>query len=99
MGCSPFKSCSTNYTAPAPNPSPSRWTMITKVQLDNAYVLKVRYHDCNNFEGVKIMVYKGQYKPRAVLDPHFEDTTCSPIARFKPTDEGWRLAVDLCGRY
>lgn len=79
--------------APAPNPSQSRWTLIERVEFENAYVLKVEYHDCTNFEGVKIIVFRGNYYKRIVLDPHFEDSDTSPIARFKPTE--WELACQF----
>jgi hypothetical protein len=57
--------------------------------------MKVKYDDCTNFEGVKIMVFKGQYKNRIWLDPHFAENEKAPIARFKPTSEGWDMAIKL----
>lgn len=95
MGISPFKNCFTNYSVKAPNPSPSHWTLLDKVEFINSYVLKVKYNNCTNFEGIKIMVYKGQYVPVKVLDPHFNNTENSPIARFKPDMKGWTLAMKL----
>lgn len=93
----PFsRSCFTNYQAPSPNPSPDRWTLIDKAEFENGYVLKVRYHDCINFEGVKVMVYRGKYSANIQkLDPHFADNMTSPIARFKPDSIGWRMAIKL----
>ena len=55
------RSCWTNNEAPAPNPSPERWEIQQIWAYDNAYVLKVKYLDCTNYEGMKVMVYKGQY--------------------------------------
>lgn len=97
MGLSPFsKSCFTNSSiSTAPNPSPSRWELMERIDFKNSYVLKVKYLDAINFEGIKIMVYKGKYKERAYLDPHFQEGNHSPIARFKPTLEGWSLAIAL----
>lgn len=97
MGMSPFKTCGTNSSPAAvpPNPSPSRWTHIDHVQYAEAYALKVRYHDCTNYEGVKVMVYEGKYGSRMWLDPHFTDSPDSPIARFRPDARGWRLACVL----
>jgi len=86
------RNCGTNPKQPAPNPNPSRWELIEKKQLKNSYILLVKYLDCTNFEGVKLMVFKGQYKKPKTLDPHFRDTFNSPIARFPPTKEGWVLA-------
>jgi hypothetical protein len=66
------------------------------VRYKNAYVLTVKYHDCTNFEGMKIMVYRGQYTavPKT-LDPHFTKGKKSPIARFPPTVEGIAMAKAL----
>lgn len=96
MGVGPFRCCSVNRDKPAPNPDPSRWKLINKVEFENSYVLMVRYLDCMNFEGVKIMVYRGKYQYRDELDPHFEDSEMSPIARFKPTEYEW--AVDFASK-
>lgn len=83
------KSCYTNSDAPSPNPN--KWELIEGRQYKNSYIIKIRYEGCTNFEGIKIMVYKGIYKHKKHLDPHFEDSNNSPIARFKPTE--WELAV------
>lgn len=93
MGLSPFRHCSVSYPAPAPNPSPSRWELMERVVYDNSYLLKVRYLDCTNYEGVKLLVFAGKYRERLVLDPHFAEGSDSPIARFKPDEIGWRLAL------
>jgi len=87
--------CSTKYTpnAPAPNPNPERWKLISVKKFKRAYVLKVLYLDATNFEGVKIMVYEGEYQGTPThLDPHFAEVGLSPIARFKPTQHGYQLA-------
>jgi len=87
-------SCSEEVFAPAPNPKPSRWKLLDMVQFANAYVLKVQYLDCTNFEGIKIMVYKGKFDNPTNLDPHFTNDDKSPIARFKPNQKGWDDAID-----
>lgn len=81
--------------APAPNPDPSRWTLLRLEQCARGYVLMVRYHDCTNFEGVKVMVYRGQYSERRSLDPHFYEGDDAPIARFRPDTAGWEMALNL----
>ena len=84
--------------APAPNPDPARWRLLRKHQYPHAYVLIVRYLDCTNFEGLKVMVYLGRYLKRPErLDPHFAKTDDSPIARFKPDAQGIALAKALAG--
>ena len=104
MGLSPFKNCSTNYgpPAPAPNPDPSRWLLLDAwIYDDAAYVLRVRYLDATNFEGMKVMVYRGKAptwvypeasKESVKLDPHFTPRKSSPIARFRPDAEGIAMA-------
>lgn len=95
------KSCSTCYTpaAPAPNPDPRRWTITGIKQFANGYVLLVKYHDATNLEGLKAMVYRGKFdRERAMregLDPHFTDSPKSPVARFRPDEEGLKWALEL----
>ena len=88
--------CSENYPS-APNPNPSRWKILETYRAARATVLKVKYLDCTNFEGEKILVYDQHVhiKKDQDLDPHFSKNTLSPIARFKPTKKGWLLAIDL----
>jgi hypothetical protein len=98
MGLSLFnRSCRSGYTpsAPAPNPDPRRWQLLDVKQFDHAHVLTVRYLDCTNFEGIKVMVFRGRYAPREAMDPHFSDEADSPIARFRPDADGVAMAVAL----
>jgi len=89
----------TNEEAIAPDPNPSNWSLIKRVDYNNAHVVKVQYHDCTNYEGMKIMVYKGHYNPIKHRDPHFAETLDAPIARFEPTDEGWNNACTFARQY
>ena len=99
MGIGMGRACWTNPTAAAPNPNPGRWERLLVRQYPGAYVLKARYPDCTNFEGVKIMVFRGDYRTLGdTLDPHFSPMPDSPIARFIPNKEGWDLACDLAER-
>ena len=53
--------------------------------------LRVKYPNCTNAEGIKIMVLKTsviELLKTKVLDPHFNDVN-KVIARFEPTDQGW----------
>ena len=62
-------------------------------------VVLVNYPNCKNFEGDKILIFKditmAELNKQKVLDPHFSNNKKfhSPIARFKPTDDGWILAL------
>jgi len=59
-------------------------------------VLRVRYLDCTNFEGIKVMVYRGHCVLRGgSLDPHFSNDPGSPVARFRPDEDGIAMAKAL----
>ena len=77
----------------AKNPDPNNFVILKCVKFENAHVLKVRYLGCTNFEGIKVLVYTGKFKKLDYRDPHFCHSRYSPIARFKPTKEGWDLAL------
>jgi hypothetical protein len=90
-----------------PNPNPARWEIIEHYHCgnptgNNYLVIKIRYPDCTNYEGVKIMVYHNvsleQLTKQVLIDPHFSDKTqwISPVARFEPTERGWDMAVRFC---
>jgi len=91
-----------SYTPP--NPDPKRWQLLDIIRYNTtaaaAFAIKVKYLDCTNYEGVKVMVYEGKdfnaeeaYKNG--LDPHFSKEHISPVARFEPTERGWKMAKDL----
>lgn len=79
----------------APAPNPLKWELLEKFAYDHGYVLIVKYPDCTNFEGVKCMVYEGWFSSSDVLDPHFQEDSKGPIARFKPDAEGIAMAKRL----
>ena len=59
----------------------------------------VRYPDCYNYEGKKILVTRKAVNSRASLDPHFSGDSsinCGLVARFVPTQEGWEMAKAFC---
>lgn len=95
--------CCTNSTTDAipANPSPDNYSVISFIQFDNAFVLKVHYANCTAYEGLKIILYKGTFNPlmlNAPLDPHFRETRGKfpkPFARFEPTDIGMNTALQL----
>lgn len=91
----------------SPNPNPKNYQFIkTKAigkhdGLGNYMVMEVLYPDCTNYEGRKILVYENvsviQIVHQGSLDPHFSENPMyiSPIARFEPTKQGWKNAVDF----
>ena len=105
MGIGPFSSVDHNHaynyyeytrnTPPSPNPDPERWELLGVEKYANGYVLLVKYEGCTNFEGKKILVFKGQYQIQKALDPHFSKTGSSPFARFIPTKEALAAACNL----
>lgn len=109
MGMFPKKNCTSSpYAAPNSNPNPEVFHIIKSQCVETttgvALVVKVHYPDAKNFEGMKIMVYEGIYNVADLirltcnhLDPHFAEHGTAPIARFAPTDKGWRYAVSFAG--
>jgi len=102
-GCS----CSTvkqyiKIEVPTGNPDPTKFKIIRDQTMGNNVIAEIEYPDSNNYEGRKILVYKGITTEALLaaeyLDPHFCNSTdhISPIARFEPTEYGWHLAIQLC---
>ncbi len=79
--------------------NPKKFKILEGGVNDAFTILKVKYEDCTNYEGVKILVYKGHVIKEIMaakeIDPHFCDKHLSPIARFAPTEEGLKLALSL----
>lgn len=67
-------------------------------KIENFLILFINYPNCTNFEGNKILVYINctidDLYTQGSIDPHFSDNEnyISPIARFIPTDMGWKMA-------
>lgn len=76
-----------------PNPDPGDFKIERLMPIGDFLLARVCYLGCTNFEGVKILLYRGvsmsQLTSVESLDPHFVDSKFSPIARFVPTVEGW----------
>lgn len=97
----PSRGTNSNQEATAstnPNPDPKRYSIKRMHKKGDFLIIKINYPDCTNFEGNKILVYKGctivDLVQQGSIDPHFSDSKefHSPIARFKPDDEGWKMA-------
>jgi hypothetical protein len=87
MGIGIFKisGSSTNYNSK--NPNPNRFYILKEYTNGQYTALIVRYPDCTNYEGLKILVIK-DYKESFTLDPHFTETG-NIVARFRPENDGW----------
>jgi hypothetical protein len=85
------------------NPDPRNFLVerIEHKDMGRHIVILVKYPDCNNYEGRKILVFNGltleELVNLEILDPHFssEKPELSPIARFVPTKLGWKMAVEF----
>lgn len=85
----------------SPNPDPKKYS-IKRVQKQGDFlIIKINYPDCTNYEGNKILVYRGctivNLVEQGAIDPHFSENPdfLSPVARFKPDEEGWKMAEAL----
>lgn len=85
------------------DPDPSKFILENVVEYNGNAAVQIKYPNCTNYEGTKIIVYKNvNYKQLASLkeiDPHFvEGNVIKPFARFEPTEEGWYAAINLLRR-
>lgn len=82
-----------------PNPDPKNWVILKTYENSKYTLVKVQYPDCTNYEGVKILLYQGisasNLEKLKYLDPHFCEGCISPIARFEPTELGWKMGEKL----
>ena len=85
------------------NPDPKNFVIERAEMIGLHVVAEVVYPDCKNYEGRKILVFKGctiaYLAKQEFLDPHFchNSTHPSPFARFEPTEDGW-YAARLCAK-
>ena len=99
----PISNSSTDNTEPSRgNPNPQRFEILRVAKQGTFLIVEVRYPDCTNYEGRKILLFKGnmtEAKLRRLesLDPHFTNNSqvAAPVARFEPTPNGWDMAIRL----
>ena len=93
VGCGPKMSSGDTL----PNPNPSNYVIEDTLESGSYVIVKIKYTDCTNYEGLKILVYEGiseaNIRKLGRLDPHFCEDKISPIARFEPTPQGWMNAA------
>ena len=79
----------------------SEYDIIRHKKHGSYIVAEIKYRNCTNYEGRKILLYKCNsvldLMTQETLDPHFSKNKKyhSPIARFEPTESGWNDANDL----
>jgi hypothetical protein len=66
--------------------------IVELIQVGWSVVAIVRYPNCTNHGGLKVLVYRNTcakvLRHAKCLDPHFLETGLSPFARFEPTEDG-----------
>ena len=83
------------------NPDPYNCRIVEHLEKCGHLLVLINYPDCRNYEGNKVLLYKYtklvEIKRQGSIDPHFSCNmnSISPIARFEPTEEGWRLGTEL----
>lgn len=81
------------------NPDPLNYQIIDYQQIGVFLIVKINYPDCTNYEGDKILVFKGvslsKLESQKFIDPHFSTNKrfAHPCARFEPTKWGWNAAI------
>lgn len=77
-------------------PDPANYRWVESRSIGPYTIVMLQYPGCVNYEGKKIVVYKERaevLRSQEELDPHFLERGISPIARFRPTADGWADAV------
>jgi len=80
------------------NPDPKNFKITMLIKSEGFTLAKVKYPDCVNYEGEKILIFEGDVSNELLttkeIDPHFcGEAHLSPIARFRPDANGLRLAL------
>lgn len=89
----------------APNPDPEKFTLLSSEVINGYLALEIKYDGCTNFEGHKLLLFDRNVNLKNILlqnnnkiDPNFSNNQAfiSPIARFVPNDNGWRMLRAMC---
>lgn len=83
---------SLNYVAMGAKPDPFKFDVIKRHIVHGNTIVLARYHGCLTYHGLKLMLLRGEQEIGETLDPHFLTDDHAVIARFVPTDEGWKMA-------
>lgn len=75
-------------------PNPNNFLVKRVVEFKACFVSLVVYPDAKNYEGKKVLVTRTDPRKMKILNPHFEFGGVV-IARFEPTDLGWKLAEEI----
>lgn len=85
------------------DPVPSNFRIVRLHVGTHHIAAEILWPDASNYEGRKVLVYKTDTTlllNAKELDPHFQEDRGElvPIARFEPTQTGWRMATELVAR-
>ena len=81
------------------NPDIRKFKIIQYIKCGKYLMVRIRYKNCLSFKGDKILVFENisikKLKKCDIIDPHFLEEGLSPIARFRPTKDGWKIGKQL----
>lgn len=84
-----------------PNPNKFRYRILGINTFKNNWcIVRIKYLDCTNYKGVKVLVYDSigkfnKLQKKGAIDPHFDTESYSPVARFEPSPRGYSLAIEF----
>lgn len=85
-----------SYTVNPTNPNPLSFHIIKSLNVGKYWITDIRYPNCTNYEGRKILLSTKTLDGLKEIDPHFtENCKYGLIARFCPTQDGWAMASRL----
>lgn len=91
---------------PDDNLNPNKYRVLREKRIKNFIIMKILYLDCNIEHGNKILVFKDCtlldiVNQKEGIIPEFCDNQniISPIAIFKPDDNGWNFAVSFAENF
>lgn len=84
---------SIEYVAMGAKPDPFNFSIVKFEVVGGGTIVMAKYHGCKTYDGNKLILLRGNHNPSKFesLDPHFLEGH-TVVARFAPTDEGWKLA-------
>jgi hypothetical protein len=66
-----------------PNPSPRNYKVTKHIPVGRFHLYEIKYKDCTNFEGIKLVVTSSPIDTSDNFDPHFLEGN-TVLARFRP---------------
>lgn len=93
-----WRACSGGSFLLPTDPDPEKFEILDFIQGKKYLYVEVKYPNCTNYEGLKILVIDStieEVKKLKVLDPHFLVDN-KIVARFRPSLEGKALALKIC---